>query len=104
MCFGDELATRRVVHGRVAGTLALSVSGVSTPADYGSLLSYLRSLEFVTEVGVSGIRDNRLWLTVATPAEPARLLATFERDRKLFDDQLALLDAADLRLVWRRSD
>lgn len=100
----DELAARRVVHGRQAGQVQLAVSGVRTPADYGALLGYVQSLEFVQSVGVSGIRDGRIWLLVNTPAEPDRLLATFERDDKLFNDQLALLDNADLRLVWRGGD
>lgn len=100
----DELAERRVVVAREAGRLAISVSGVVNPADYGALLGYLRSLEFVQNVGVSGIRDGRLWLVVDTPAEAPRLLETFERDQRLFDDQLALIDGADLRLVWRGGD
>lgn len=100
----DELAEHRVVHARAAGRLAISVSGVVNPADYGALLGYLRSLEFVQNVGVSGIRDGRLWLVVDTPAEAARLLEAFERDRRLFDDQLAMVDGADLRLVWRGGD
>ncbi|HEY5647686.1 MAG TPA: DUF2066 domain-containing protein [Pseudomonadales bacterium] len=97
----DELAARRVVHNREAGRLAVSVSGIASPADYGALLGYLRSLEFVQGVGVSGIRDGRLWIVVDTPAEAPRLLETFQRDGQLFEDQLALIDGADLRLVWR---
>ena len=40
----DELSARRVVHGRQAGLVQLAVSGVRTPADYGALLGYVRSL------------------------------------------------------------
>ena len=97
----NELAIRRVVHGRQAGQLRLAVSGLQTPADYGALLTYLRGLEFIEQVGVAGVEDGRLWLTLETPAEPDRLLDTFERDRRLFDDQLARPGAADLKLVWR---
>jgi len=100
----NELAGRRVVHGRQAGQISLAVSGIRTPADYGALLSYMRSLEFVRGVGVIGVSDGRIWLLVDTPAEPDRLLGVFERDRQLFDDQLALVDNADLRLVWRGRD
>ncbi len=100
----DELAARRVVHGRQAGQIQLAVSGVRTPADYGALIGYMKSLEFVQNVGVTGISDGRIWLLVDTPAEPDRLLSTFERDRQLYHDQLALLDNADLRLVWRGGD
>ena len=100
----DELAARRVVHGRQAGQIQLAVSGVRTPADYGALIGYVNSLEFVQSVGVTGMRDGRIWLLVDTPAEPDRLLTTFERDRQLFNDQLAQLDSADLRLVWRGGD
>lgn len=100
----NELAGRRVVLGRQAGQLSLAVSGIRTPEDYGALLNYLRSLEFVQNVGVSDLRRGSLVLLVDTSAEPDRLLATFERDRQLFNDQLALLDSADLRLVWRGGD
>ena len=55
----DELAARRVVLSRQAGQLQLAVSGVRSPADYGALLGYVKSLEFVQRVGVTGIRDGR---------------------------------------------
>jgi hypothetical protein len=97
----DELAARRVVHGREAGQLRLVVSGIRSPGEYGALLNYLKSLEFVQKVGVTGLKGGRLWLLVDTPADPDRLLGTFERDRQLYDDQLALVDDADLKLVWR---
>ncbi len=100
----DELAARRVVHGRQAGQLQLAVSGLRSPADYGELLNYLRSLEFVQNVGVTGLRGGRLWLLLDTPADPERLLGTFERDQQLYDDQLARVENADLRLVWRGGD
>jgi hypothetical protein len=100
----DELASRRVVYGRQAAKLRVAVSGISTPADYGALLNYLRGLEFIEQVGVSGIRDQRLWLTIDTTAGAERLLTTFVRDRRFFDDQLARVDAADLRVIWRSSD
>ena len=100
----DELAARRVVHGGQAGRLRLAVRGVTTPADYGALLNYIRSLEFVDRVGVAGMENQRLWLTVDTPADPHQLLAAFQRDRRLYDDQLAMMNSADLRLVWRSGD
>lgn len=100
----DELAARRVVHGRQAGQIQLAVSGVRTPADYGALISYMKSLEFVQNVGVTGLSEGRIWLLVDTPAEPERLLSTFERDGQLYHDQLARLDNADLRLVWHGGD
>jgi hypothetical protein len=100
----DELAGRRVVHGRQSGQISLAVSGIRTPGDYGALLRYMRSLEFVEGVGVTGLMDGRVWLLLNTPADPDRLLGTFERDRALYNDQLALLENADLRLVWRGGD
>lgn len=100
----DELAARRIVHGREAGVLEVVVAGVRTPDDYGALLRYLQSLEFVDHVGVSGIRADRLWLRVETPADPERLLAAFLRDRRLFVDQLARIGSADLKVVWRGGD
>jgi len=100
----DELAARRVVHGRQAGRLRLAVGGVTTPTDYGALLGYIRSMEFIEQVGVLGLSNSRLWLTIDTPADPDQLLAIFERDGHLFNDQLMVLNSADLRLIWRSSD
>jgi len=100
----NELAGRRMVHGGVAGQLRIAVNGIETPVDYGALLGYLRGLEFIDAVNVVEIRGARLWLTLQTPAKPAQLLAAFERDRRMFDDQLTVMDSADLKLIWRGSD
>jgi hypothetical protein len=100
----DELAGRRVVHGGRAGELRIAVNGIREAADYGSLLRYLRGLEFIDAVNVVEMRGNRLWLTLFTPARPAQLLEAFERDHRMFDDQLAAVGDADLKLVWRHSD
>ena len=69
---------------------------------YGDLLRYLESLEFVDAVAVAQLRGTRLNLLVSTRAAPEQLLGLLEADRQLFNDQLAIAEQADLRLVWRR--
>lgn len=98
----DELAARSTVMGRETRDLTVSISGVRTAEDYGNLLHYLESLEFVDAVGVSGLLDSRLSLLVSTRATAAQLLYLLESDQLLFDDQLAIAGTAELRLVWRR--
>jgi hypothetical protein len=97
----DELAARNAVFGRQVGQLKLAISGIRNAADYGRLLGYLKSLEFVDSVFVRQLLGERLWIDIETRAEPDQLGALFEADRQLFPDRLALLDAADLQLVWR---
>ncbi len=98
----DELAARNAVLGRESGALQLSVSGVRNPADYGSLLSYLRSLEFIDAVAVSRLQGDRLWIDLQTRADADQLGDLFEADGQMFRDRLALVGAADLQLVWRQ--
>ena len=88
--------------GRETRDLSVSISGVRTAEDYGNLLHYLESLEYVDAVGVSGLLDNRLSLLVSTRATTAQLRYLLESDKLLFDDQLAIAGTAELRLVWRR--
>lgn len=98
----DELAARSAVLGREARQLQVSIDGVQTPADYGELLQYLQSLEFVDAVDVAQLQGTRLSLLVSTRAAPAQLLSLLEADQRLFNNQLAIAEQADLRLVWRR--
>lgn len=97
----DELAARNAVFGRQVGQLKLAISGIRNAADYGRLLRYLESLEFVDSVFVRQLLGDRLWIDIETRAEPDQLGELFAADRQLFPDRLALLDAADLQLVWR---
>ena len=100
----DELAARRAVLGRQTGTVRMTVAGIRAPADYGALLAYLESLEFVQSVSVVEVVDARLVLELNTPADPDELLLAFERDRRMFDDRLAVSTAADLKVFWRGDD
>jgi hypothetical protein len=98
----DELAARNAVLGRESGQLQLAVSGIRSPADYGGLLTYLHSLEFIDALVVRRLQGNRLWIDLQTRADADQLGDLFEADQQLFRDRLALIDAADLQLVWRQ--
>lgn len=98
----DELAARNAVLGRQAGIVQLAVSGIRGAADYGGLLTYLRSLEFIDTVAVNRFQGNRLWIDLQTRADAQQLTSLFEADRLLFTDRLVAVDSADLQLVWRQ--
>jgi len=98
----DELASRSAVLGSESSRLALSVSGIRTAADYGELLAYLESQEFIDSVHLSELTGSTLEIEVATRAGPDQLLSLFEADGRLFSDRLAVYNSADLRLVWRQ--
>ena len=97
----DELAGRSAVFGRQVGQLRVRVSGVRTPTDYGQLLGYLESLEFLDAVGVLSLAGDELQLVLRTRAEPDQLRGLLEADHKLFHDRLASPGLTDLNLVWR---
>ena len=97
----DELAARSTVMGRETRQLQVSIAGVRSPADYGNLLHYLESLEFIDEVGVTELLGSRLSLSLSTRATATQLLYLLESDQLLFNDQLAIAGTAELRLVWR---
>jgi hypothetical protein len=98
----DELASRSAVLGRESSRLRLSVSGVRNAADYGELLEYLESQEFIDSVHLTELTGSTLEIEVATRAGPDQLLSLFEADQRLFSDRLAPNNSADLRLVWRQ--
>ena len=93
----DELASRSAVFGRQAGQLRVRVSGIRTPADYGELLGYLESLEFLDSVGVRALAGDELQLVLSTRAEPDQLRELLEADRRLFLDRLASPGLTDLK-------
>ena len=88
----DELAARNAVLGRESGLLQLAVGGIRSPADYGSLLNYLRSLEFVDAVVVSRLQGDRLWINLQTRADAKQLGDLFEADQPEYDSQIELGD------------
>lgn len=98
----DELVARNAVLGRESGALQLAVSGIRNPGDYGHLLGYLRSLEFIDSIVINRLQGDRLWLNLQTRADAQQLGNMFEADGQLFRDRLALVDAADLQVVWRQ--
>ena len=98
----NELAAREVVTGRVAEALQIAVEGIRTPGDYGELLGYLHTLEFVDAVDIMQVKGTRIVMSVITRARAEQLLMLFESDNRLFQDQLAVTNAADLNLVWRQ--
>jgi hypothetical protein len=96
----NELVQRYAVLGRSSRDIRLGIAGIVSPADYGDLLRYLGSLEFVEEVNLQTVQGDRLGLVVRTRAEPQQLLKMFKVDRHLFE--LGLSSPSGIELMWQR--
>ena len=94
----NELAARYAVLARERNHLALTISGVDSPASYGRLLGYLEGLEFVSAVDVLGVDTQRLDIRLHTRATLEQLLELFARDGQILPDP-----TVPALLIWRES-
>lgn len=97
----NELAARYAVEDRGTQQLDLAVQAVNDAADYGNLLRYVSSLEFVQEVVVSFAAADQLGISLVTSASPEQLLQLFELDQRLLPAEDAM-PGSPIELVWQR--
>ena len=97
----DQLAQRFAVLGRLPQDIRVGVSGIRSATDYGNLLGYLGSLEFVDEVSLIRVQADRLGLIVTTRADPEQLLRMFKVDRYLSDVGPSMDNPSDVELMWQ---
>lgn len=98
----NELAGRYAVLDRGVRQLELAVSAVEGAGDYADLLRYFGDLEFIQEVAVSAVKDDRLHVSLLTAAAPEQLLELFRLDRRLAPDRNNDAPGPPIELVWQR--
>ena len=97
----DELVQRFVVFGLHTAGINIWVSGVTTISDYGSLLRYLQSLEFIDRVDVAEVSINQIRVVVHTRSTLRQLSELLYSDGLIAKDT-SEKSAFDLnRHVWR---
>ena len=95
----DSLVARYVVDSGAQQRLQVRVDGIAGVSEYGALLKYLGSLEFVDAVQVDEVRPGAVLLSFATRSPWDRL-----RDLLSLDGRLTSVDQADSDrrvLLWR---
>ena len=97
----NELVQRFVVFGLHTAGINIWISGVTTVSDYGSLLRYLQSLEFIDRVDVAEVSINQIRLVVHTRSTLARLSELLYSDGVIAKetDETSALDLN--RYIWR---
>ncbi len=94
----DSLVARYVVDSGAQQRLQVRVDGIAGIAEYGALLKYLNSLEFVDSVAVDEVSPGVVLLSLATRSPWDRL-----RDLLSLDGRLTSVDQADAGtrvLLW----
>ena len=97
----DELVQRFVVFGLHTAGINIWVSGITAVSDYGSLLRYLQSLEFIDRVDVAEVSIDKIRVVVHTRSTLRRLSELLYSDGVIAKDT-SEKSAFDLnRYVWR---
>ena len=97
----DELVQRFVVFGLHTAGINIWVSGITAVSDYGSLLRYLQSLEFIDRVDVAEVSIDQIRVVVHTRSTLRRLSELLYSDGVIAKDTSEKF-AFDLnRYVWR---
>ena len=97
----DELVQRFVVFGLHTAGINIWVSGITAISDYGSLLRYLQSLEFIDRVDVAEVSINQIRVVVHTRSTLRQLSELLYSDGVIAKDT-SEKSAFDLnRHVWR---
>jgi len=87
-----------------AGGLTLSISGVSSYADYAAIVAWLEGLELVERANVETVQGDRILLRLQAQADAVRLATTIELNKRLKPLPNILPgtgSAADLNYQWQ---
>ena len=79
----DDLVARYVVHSGDDRQLEIRVDGIANVQDYGALLGYLDSLEFIDSVRVDEVTHDAVSLSLETHTQWDRLRDLFALDGRL---------------------
>lgn len=96
----DELAARYAVYGGETGILKLQVLAVESLRDYGGLMEYLDSLEFIESVQVTEVDNASVLLDLVTATEWQRFIELLELEGRLAPLPWAI-GTERYRMTWR---
>ena len=97
----DELVQRFVVFGLHTEGISIWVSGVRSVSEYGSLLRYLRSLEFIDRVDVAEVSINQIRIVVHTRSTLSRLSELLYSDGVITSDASKNSEFDSNQYLWR---
>ena len=97
----DELVQRFVVFGLHTEGISIWVSGVRSVSEYGSLLRYLQSLEFIDRVDVAEVSINQIRIVVHTRSTLSRLSELLYSDGVITSDASKNSEFDSNQYVWR---
>ena len=96
----DPLVARYVVDSGARQRLQVRVDGIAGVAEYGALLKYLGSLEFIDSVGVDEVRPGVVLLSLATRSPWDRLRDLLSLDGRFTSAEQLDTDTRHV-LTWR---
>jgi hypothetical protein len=96
----NELAARYAVYGGEAGVLKLQVLAVDSLQDYGGLMEYLDSLEFIDSIRVTEVGGASVMLDLVTPTPWQRFVELLDLEGRLAPLPWAT-GTERYRLTWR---
>ena len=97
----DELVQRFVVFGLHTEGVNIVVSGIASVREYGSLLGYLQSLEFIDRVDVAEVSVDRIRMVIHTRSTLARLSELLYSDGVLFRDTTRNSGLDSNHYIWQ---
>ena len=97
----DELVQRFVVFGLHTEGISIWVSGVRSVSEYGSLLRYLQSLEFIDRVDVAEVSINQIRIVVHTRSTLSRLSELLYSDGVITSDASKNSEFDSNQYLWR---
>ncbi len=97
----DAMASRDAIAWRPAQVTSWIVGGITSPLHYGRLLRHLAGLEYLKDVAVVGLSQDRLDIQVSSRAEVGRLLTLLQADGWLAGPAPG---QRTNRLTWRGAD
>ena len=97
----DELVQRFVVFGLHTEGISIWVSGITSVSEYGSLLRYLQSLEFIDRVDVAEVSIDRIRIVVHTRSTLRGLSELLYSDGVITRDASKNSEFDSNQYVWR---
>ena len=97
----DELVQRFVVFGLHTEGISIWVSGITSVSEYGSLLRYLQSLEFIDRVDVAEVSIDQIRIVVHTRSTLRGLSELLYSDGVITRDASKNSDFGLNQYVWR---